>query len=154
MPDYYSETADVRERAHNILAVDFPDAEIQIYQKAFKQLIDLKTHSTWDSTDPEYPLIQMIEEILAAAQVKLHYDPEGMGAEAEANTKFATDLLQGVIDESTSLDIDEAALEISRTEFQTYPKNPSVRIPRGRLTQVGYNPATYNGPVSSKYDLD
>ena len=151
MPDFYSETADVRERAHNILAVDFPDSEIQIYQKAFKQLIDLKTHSTWESTDPEYPLIQLIEEILAAAEVKKHYDPEGMGAEAEANSKFAMDMLQGVIDESTSLDTDEAALEISRTEFQTYPKNLDVRIPRGRLTRVGFNPATESSTISSKY---
>lgn len=154
MPDYYSETADVRERAHNILAVDFPDAEILIYQKAFKQLIDLKTHSTWDVTDPEYPLISMIEEILAAAQVKLHYDPDGMGGESNSDTQFAKDLLQGIIDESTSLDTDEAALEISRTEFQTYPKNPTVRIPRGRLTMVGFNPATNNSNIGSKYDFD
>jgi len=41
--------------------------------------------------------------------------------------------ITAIIENSDEVDVDEPTLEISRTEFKTYPKNPDAEISRGRL---------------------
>lgn len=151
--EFYSNTSDVRELCKNVLVSDFPNTEIEEEQKTFKQFIDMKTKSTWDSNDKEYPIIQKIEQKYAAAEVIEHYGGDQGFTIAEKLRKQADLLLQGILDASDELDTDLDSLQIARTEFKTFPKNPDAKISRGRLTRDGYNAydLEYAGISSSKY---
>jgi len=136
---YYSVTAECRERARNVLTADFANSEIEEIQTAYKQLIDLKTHRTWSVSDSEYPLIQLIESWMVAADIIAHY---GDNLDKELATTMmdrASNMLQSIIDESSSVDVSEPDLEIASTEYKTFPLNPDITNARGRLKNPGYS---------------
>lgn len=134
---FYSNTSDVRERARNVLADEFPNSEIEEIQEAFYTLINIKTHrhapNQWTIADPEFKTIQLIEEQLAAADIKKHYGDDDQKAIGMSEFDQAMALLQTIIDESPTVDIDSATLEISRTDYLTHELNNDVPISRGRL---------------------
>lgn len=134
MATYFSITADVRKLARSVLSTDFADASIVKAQEMAASYIITKTKkSDWDSDDLEYPLVQQIESILAAIYVLRHYDTTSYATILEGWMTEVNEGITAIIENSDEVDVDEPTLEISRTEFKTYPKNPDATISRGRL---------------------
>lgn len=132
---YFSNTSDVRELARSVLSADFSDAEIVEEQQAAAAYLITKTKKDdWDSDDLEYPLIQKLETKLAAKYVLEHYDTSQYLQVLEYWMAEVKDGITAIIENSDEVDVDEPTLEIARTEFVTYPKNPDATISRGRLS--------------------
>lgn len=131
----FAATADVRELARSVLTADFLNNEIIKEQEAAAAYIITKTKkSDWDTDDLEFPLIKKLEIKLAAKYVLEHYDTSQYLTTLESWANEINNGLQAIIDNSDEVDVDEPDLEIARTEFKTYPKNPDATISRGRLS--------------------
>lgn len=150
---FYGDISDARELAYNIITADFSNAEIQEHMELWTQVFNLKTHSTWDSSDTlVFPIAKSFVINNAAADVIEHYGgPEGFEFAKQLRAQ-ATLGLDAVLEESTDLDVDTTQLEIARTEFKTYPKNRDAEISRGRLSKRGYFGTESNSTLyRSKY---
>src|SRR5688572_7016414 len=150
---YYGDISDARELARNILTTDFPNSEVQEHMDMWTQFFNLKTHSTWDSSNTlEFPIAKQYVIKRSAADIIEHYGGAEGFEYAKQLRADADLLLQGILEESAALDVDADELEISRTEFQTYPKNRDAKISRGRLSKVGYSGTDTNTTLyTSKY---
>lgn len=152
----YSTTSDVRELARSVLPADFSDSEILEEQTmAQAKIWTITKKIDWDSADFQYEYIKKLETKQAAIYVLEHYSVPEIMPLLQAWQKEVTDGLTEIQDSIDDPSIEDPDLEISSKDYQTYPKNLNARISRGRLTKVGFNPATDTDTTvySSKYDL-
>ena len=152
----YSITADVRELARSVLASEFPDNEILEEQTMAQSKIWTVTQKNdWNSTDYQFEYIKKLETKQAAIYVLEHYNVIDIQPIIEMWQKQIDEGLKEITDTISTSPISEPDLEIASKDYETYPKNLNARISRGRLTKVGFNPATDMDTTvySSKYDL-
>jgi hypothetical protein len=152
----YGDTSDVRALARSVLVADFSDAEILEEQiMAQSKIWTVTKKADWDTLDVQYPFIKKKEIQQAAIYVLQHYNVIEIQPILELWQKEIDSDLLTIIDSVEDPSVEDADLEISSKPYQTYPLNPTARISRGRLTQVGFNPALDMDTTvySSKYDL-
>ena len=148
----YGATSDVRELARSVLVVEFSDAEILEEQlSAQAKIWTVTKKSDWDSDDIQYEYIKKLEIKQAAIYVLEHYNiidilPIIQNWQNEINTGL-TEIISSIEDPS----IEDADLEITSKDYQTFPLNPDALISRGRLTLTGFRRGR-DSPVDSKYD--
>lgn len=127
----YSEETYVRKEAGGIdSTVDLPSAEVIQKIAAADKEIDDATGKTegWDGTEYDYPRVQEISKILAAASCRLRFEPE----KAVAQREYGLMLLEQLITEGG-----EADIVVDKGDFLTFPKNPTARWFGGRYEQTG-----------------
>lgn len=129
----YATVEEVRLEAGDPDPEDVSNTDIQNNIDAAGIIIDRETRSTWDSTDLEWPLVQLITRLLASSFVMDKFDD--LKKEVEKNFNKGMMLLEKL----THIDVESGDINISVTEYQTFPKNPDGTISRGRLST---NPIT------------
>jgi hypothetical protein len=133
----YSIKADVRLEAGKITStVDLTDSDIDRKIAAVDKLIDDKSDKPlgWNGTETDYPRVQEISTILAAALCRMRFDPEKAQGQWDSGIALLIDLVgEGGDAGATSMVVDKG-------EFGTFPKNPNALWSRGRMGNQGISP--------------
>ena len=139
MVDYISVTAEVRELARSVVntAVDFTDAEIQRWQSMrHSQLKTWTDKDTWDTTDREYGLGQLIETKLTAVDVLQHYGGPNDIAVWQAMEASAMLDLKSLVDNMADTSGTESG-NVLETSYKSWNLNSDEIDPPNRLSNVG-----------------
>ena len=123
LPDFISDTTEVRRLARSVVTNDFTDAQIMLQQKAAFSGIKVDTHKDdWAVGDAGFYRIQKIEQQLAAAYVREYY---GNGTAEELNmivalrTAANEDIVK-VVESGTGAELDTTVLTTS-SNYESYP---------------------------------
>jgi hypothetical protein len=135
--DFISDTGEVRRLARNVITADFTDDQIKSYQYKVYSIIRTATDKDdWATTDREFGGLQLIETIIAANLIKIHYG-DGTGesnaaaqAEIDAAYKELEDIIQN-LDTGTA-----ESGSIVETDYKSWNLNELVDPPN-RLSNVG-----------------
>lgn len=108
---------------HDVTNEDYIDAI-----ESADTIIRNSTQHDWQPTDPSFPLARKISKMLAASFIMDQFgDPK---EEGETMFEKAMMLLQLLVTE------DEGAADVNVTtsDYKTWPLNPNAKISRGRLS--------------------
>ena len=123
LPDFISDTDEVRRLARSVPTNDFTDPQIELQQKAAYSGISIDTHkSDWSVSDPGFYKIQKIEQQYAAAYV-LEYYGNGTAEELNmiASLRAGADAdIAKVVASGTGAELDTTILTAS-SDYASYP---------------------------------
>ena len=137
MVNPYSVEADVRKEAGGLYnTTDLPSQEvIDKIEAADREIDDItnREETGWLGTEYQFPRVQEISKILAAASSRARFDPD----KAALQRAYGLMLLEKLAGE-----MGEAGVVIEQAEPQTFPKNPNAPWSRGRYSTTGIGEVT------------
>lgn len=136
--DFISDTTEVRRLARNVITADFTDDQIKSYQYKVYSIIRTETDKDdWIVTDREFGGLQLIETIIAANLIKMHYGDGSSesNAAAQAEIDAAYKELDAIIENLDSGAGTESG-SILETDYKSWNLNTDIEPPN-RLANVG-----------------